>query len=356
MTNFLESINSSTLWASVLEIIFFLLVLTAFFWIARRISGDVRRFLSKKHPVLKIFQPVIKNLLQIIVIFAVLNVLASIIELSNRQHQLLFDNSIRILMIILFGWLFIQTVNSLEKFIIYQYDSKDTAAIMHRKVKTQVTILKRIFLSIGIIVMVSSILLVFDNVRKLGAGLLTTAGIISAVGAFASQQSLSRIFAGLQIAFTQSVRIGDTVIVDGEFGEIEEVTLSNVVVKLWDLKRLILPTDYLTTRGFQNLTRTSTQLLGTIFLFVDYTIPIYAVREEFHKLVAQSKNWDQGVAVFHVTEMKEAVVELRGVVSAADVSKLWDLRCEIREKLLEFIVHHYSDRLPMTRSLTRPIK
>ncbi|MCC2667265.1 MAG: mechanosensitive ion channel protein MscS, partial [Gammaproteobacteria bacterium] len=141
----------------------------------------------------------------------------------------------------------------------------------------------------------------------------------------------------------------DTVIIENENGQIEEINLSYVVVKLWDLRRLILPTDYFFSKGLQNLTLNSTELLGTIFIYADYTLPIDIIREKFHEYVNQSELWNRNIATFQVTDMKEKTMELRGLVSAKDGDSLWRLRCEVREKLIKFIVKNYPQMLSVKR-------
>jgi hypothetical protein len=142
------------------------------------------------------------------------------------------------------------------------------------------------------------------------------------------------------------------VIVDKESGQIEEITLSYIVIKLWDLRRLILPTDYFTGKSLQNLTRSSTELLGTIFIYVDFTLPVDKLRTVFEKLVQQSDLWNGKVCALQVTETKETTMELRGLLSAANSSELFALRCEIREKMMRHIVEHYPDSLPKTRNIS----
>jgi small-conductance mechanosensitive channel len=243
-------------------------------------------------------------------------------------------------------------VNTIQKLIIQHIDIANNSGIKVRAINTQVILLKKIVQAIIIIVTIAAGLMTFDSVRNLGAGLLTTAGVLGAIGAFASQQSLSRLFTGIQLAFTQPIKIGDMVIIENENGLIEEITLSYVVVKLWDLRRLILPTDYFFSKGLQNLTRNSTELLGTIFIYADYTLPIDQVREQFFEYVKSSELWNKNVATFQVTDVKENSLELRGLVSADDAPALWNLRCELREKLIRFIVTTYPNALPLKRNIT----
>lgn len=255
----------------------------------------------------------------------------------------------RILFISVVGWILLQIINRFEKIILDKYGQDNNDYPTSRQIKTQVLILKRVIISILFIIVFAAILMVFDNVKNFGAGILTTAGILSAVGAFASQQSLSKLITGLQMAFMQPIRINDWVIIDGQTGTVEEMSISYVVIKLWDLRRLVVPVDHLITKGFYNLSRTSTQLLDTVFLYVDFHFPIDIIREKFFELIEQSKFWDHKIKAFHVTAVTESNMELRALMSAADNGNLWELRCEIREKLMNFIVENYPSYLPKTR-------
>jgi small-conductance mechanosensitive channel len=191
----------------------------------------------------------------------------------------------------------------------------------------------------------------FATVRRIGAGLLTSAGIASVIVGFAAQRSLSNLLAGFQIAFTQPIRIDDVLVVEGEWGRVEEITFTNVILKIWDERRLVLPLGYFIEKPFQNWTRSSSQLLGTVFLYVDYTIPVEAIRTELARIVAGTPRWDGRVATVQVTDVKEHTLELRALVSAADASTAFDLRCEVREKLVTFIQANYPECLPKTRAI-----
>jgi small-conductance mechanosensitive channel len=170
-----------------------------------------------------------------------------------------------------------------------------------------------------------------------GVSILASAGIAGIVIGFAAQRSLATLLAGLQLSVSQPVRIGDTVIVEGEWGWIEEITLTYVVVKIWDLRRLIVPITYFLEKPFQNWTKFSPDLLGTVVIHADYTVPIDAVREEVKRLCEADARWDGKVAELVVLEATERTVALRALVSAADAGKQWDLRCSVREGLVRFL-------------------
>jgi small-conductance mechanosensitive channel len=169
----------------------------------------------------------------------------------------------------------------------------------------------------------------------------------------AAQRTIGTFIAGLQIAFTQPIRVDDVVIVENEWGRIEEITLTYVVVKIWDLRRLIVPITYFIEKPFQNWTRVTADILGTVYIYVDHTVGFDAVREELHRILKESKLWDGKVCVLQVTNTTERTVELRALMSAADASTAWSLRCEVREKLIDFIRGKYPQALPKLR-ITNP--
>jgi small-conductance mechanosensitive channel len=214
---------------------------------------------------------------------------------------------------------------------------------------TQLRIVKRIVTVIIIIIGFAAILMTFEKVRQLGTSLLASAGIAGIIIGFAAQRSLATLFAGLQIAFTQPIRIDDVVIVENEWGRIEKITLTYVVVRIWDLRRLVLPITYFTEKPFQNWTRIKSEILGTVFIYVDYTASAQKIREKYFEIVEQSKLWDGKVRNLQVTNTTERTMELRVLMSAKDASAAWDLRCEVREKLIDFIQQNYPDALPKVR-------
>ena len=215
---------------------------------------------------------------------------------------------------------------------------------------TQLTIVIKVILVIVVVIALASMLMSFDKIRAIGVSVLASAGVIGIIVGFAAQRSLSTLLAGLQIAITQPIRINDTVIVDGEWGTIEELTLTYVVVKIWDLRRMIVPVTFFLEKTFQNWTRNTTNILGTVFLYVDYTAPVPEIRQKFLEILESSKIWDQEVWCLQVTNTGERVLELRALMSAVDAPSSWDLRCEVREKLVAFLKETYPECLPRTRA------
>ncbi len=166
----------------------------------------------------------------------------------------------------------------------------------------------------------------------------------------AAQRTISTLLAGIQIAITQPIRVDDVVIVENEWGRIEEITFAYVVVRIWDLRRLILPITHFIEKPFQNWTRVTADILGTVFIYVDYTGPVQAIREELHRILKSTDLWDGKAWVLQVTHATERTVELRALMSAQDAPTAWNLRCEVRERLIEFVQRNYPDGLPKVRA------
>ncbi|HPC95153.1 MAG TPA: mechanosensitive ion channel [Sedimentisphaerales bacterium] len=255
-----------------------------------------------------------------------------------------------LVLIVLVSWVLIQATYVLNDVLALRFklDVKDN--LRARKIHTQLKVLRRIIVIIIVIIASASMLMTFPKVRQLGTAIFASAGIIGIVVGLAAQKTIGTFIAGLQIAFTQPIRLDDVVIVEGEWGRIEEITLTYVVVRIWDLRRLIVPITYFIEKPFQNWTRTSADILGTVFLYVDHTVPIDAVRAELHRILEGSASWDRKVCVLQVTNTSERTVELRALMSAADASLAWDLRCEVRERLVDFIRREYPHALPRLRA------
>ncbi|WP_246189591.1 mechanosensitive ion channel family protein [Methylacidimicrobium cyclopophantes] len=227
----------------------------------------------------------------------------------------------------------------------------DAAAdLRSRKIHTQVRVASRVLYFLIGLVTLSSVLMLFSEVRHLGASLLASAGIVGVIGGLAAQRTIGNIFAGLQIAWTQPVRLGDVVVVEGQWGTIEEITLTYVVVAVWDQIRLVLPISYLIEHPFQNWTRNSSELLGTAHVFVDYTMPVEEMRKYLLEICRKNPLWDGRVAVAQVTHATERTMNVRLLVSAQNSSKLWDLRCAVREEMIAFVRERFPECLPKIRA------
>ncbi len=264
------------------------------------------------------------------------------------------NKTLQIALTISFAILLIRTISVFEDYVYHAFDIKKTDNLRERKIRTQLQFVRKIAITLIVILTFSAILLSFESMRRIGAGLITSVGIGGIIAGFAAQKSLSNLLAGFQIAFTQPIRIEDVLIVEGEWGRVEEITLTYVVVCIWDQRRLILPINYFIEKPFQNWTRISADILGTAFIYVDYTLPVEAVRTELTRLLESSPLWDKRVNVLQVTDIKEHTMELRALMSAANSSQAFDLRCFVRENLVTFIQKNYPDSLPKTRAAFAP--
>ena len=270
------------------------------------------------------------------------------------EFSAVFKQATSLLLIAAVGFILYQLANSGEAAVLGQFRIDVLDNLEARKVYTQVKVLKKIAVAAITVFTFASMLMVFDAVRQLGASILASAGVLGIILGFAAQRSIATVLAGLQIAVTQPIRLDDVVIVEGEWGRIEEITLTYVVVRIWDLRRLIVPINYFIEKPFQNWTRVSADLLGSVVLYTDYTVPLQPLREELDRVLENTKRWDRKVKVLQVTDAKERTLELRVLVSATDAPTAWDLRCEVREKLIDFLQRNHPQCLPRTRAELLP--
>ena len=258
-------------------------------------------------------------------------------------------NATSLMLIAVVAFILFQLVDAAAVFVLRPHRLDVGDNLQARAIHTQVVVLKKVAMTAIGIFTLASMLMVFDSVRQFGASILASAGIAGIVVGVAAQRSIATLLAGFQIALTQPIRIDDVVIVENEWGRIEEVTLTYVVVRIWDLRRLVVPITYFIEQPFQNWTRSSANIIGSVFLYVDYSVPIDPLRAELTRILQQSRDWDGKVNALQVTDAKERTVEVRALASAADASLAWDLRCEIRERLITFVQQQYPGALPRLR-------
>ncbi|GLY95986.1 mechanosensitive ion channel family protein [Actinoplanes sp. NBRC 103695] len=254
------------------------------------------------------------------------------------------------------AWLIGALLLVLEDFALTRWRTDVPDNLRARRLKTQVVMLRRVTVAGIVVLAIGVMLMTFPGVRALGASVLASAGVISVVAALAAQSTLGNVFAGIQLAFSDAVRVDDVVVVEGEWGRIEELTLTYVAVQIWDDRRLILPTSYFTTKPFQNWTRTSSAVLGTAEVDVDWSAPVEDLRTELRRVVGLSELWDGRVCVLQVTDATGGMIRLRALVSAADAGTLWDLRCLVRERLVSWVWENGQGALPRLRADTDPVR
>lgn len=258
-------------------------------------------------------------------------------------------HALSLVLILAVTWLAIGLIRAGAMVVMSRYDVDVADNLEARRVHTQLRVLSRILSVVAGIVGVGVALTTFPAVRQLGASILASAGIAGLIIGFASQKMLANFIAGLQIAFTGPIHLDDVVVIDGEWGRIEEITTTYVVVRIWDQRRMIVPFSRIIDSAFTNWTRRESEILGTVFLHVDYSAPLGAIREEVARIVEASPHWDKRVCGMVVTDARPDTLEIRALVSARDGSKAWDLRCEVREKLIDFLQREHPGCLPRRR-------
>jgi small-conductance mechanosensitive channel len=230
----------------------------------------------------------------------------------------------------------------------YRVDVPDNLAA--REMATRINMLHRIIVILVAGLAVSAMLMSFPGLRHVGTSLLASAGVAGIVIGLAARPALSNLIAGVQLAFTQPIRIDDVVIVEGEWGWIEEIRTTYVVVRIWDLRRLVLPLSYFIEKPFQNWTRVTADLLGAVFLYADYTVPVEEVRQELKRILDSTDMWDGKVWGLQVTDATDRTIQMRALMSASNSGTAWNLRCFVREKLIAFLQTRYPQSLPKARA------
>ncbi len=254
-----------------------------------------------------------------------------------------------VLFVVSIAWGLIAFIRLAKHHLLKQHDLSLTDNLRSRKIYTQFNILEKIIVFIIIIISVGVVLMLFEGVKNIGVSLFASAGVAGIIIGLSAQKALGTILAGLQIAITQPIRNDDVVIVENEWGWVEEINLTYVVIRIWDKRRLVVPSTYFLENAFQNWTRTSADILGTVYLYTDYTMPIEPLRKELTRLLESNDHWDGKVNVMQVTDAKENTLEIRALMSAATSPSAWDLRVYVREKLVEFLQKQYPECLPKTR-------
>lgn len=255
-----------------------------------------------------------------------------------------------LLLIVFLTWLATRMVAAVANAVIAAHPVDVADNLNARRIHTQSRVLAQALTAMITLIGVSAALMTFPSVRQFGASLLASAGVAGLVVGFAAKPVLGNLLAGLQIALTQPIRLDDVVIVEGEWGRIEEITGTYVVVRVWDQRRLIVPLQWFIEHPFQNWTRASADILGSVFLWVDYALPLQPLRAEAQRLCSEAEEWDGRLCQVSVTESGERAMQLRVLVSSADSSRNWDLRCKLREGLIDFIQRHHPDSLPRLRT------
>lgn len=283
-------------------------------------------------------------------IFPVLALLIALqtIPLADRLKGRL-EHFFTLVLIGLLGWLVITLVQVIATLIRMRYSIAVADNLHARRIHTQTEVLERLFIGCIVVITIAAMLMTFPGARQIGTSVFASAGIAGVIVGMAARSSFASLIAGLQVALTQPIRIDDAVVVEGEWGWIEEIETTYVVVRLWDLRRLILPLTYFIDKPFQNWTRTTSEIIGTVFIYVDYTLPVERVREELQNILKDSPLWNGKTCVLQVTDFSESTMQLRCLMSANSSSSAFDLRCIVRERMISFLQRNYPECLPTRR-------
>lgn len=280
-----------------------------------------------------------------------LNSLRELLGLDNASYW--FKKVSTLMFIVSFTWLLLACLKITKNIVLRQYDMGQTDNLRARKVYTQFNILERIVIFIIIILALAATLMSFEQIREIGISIFASAGVAGIIIGFSAQKLIATILAGIQIAIAQPIKLDDVVIVEGEWGRIEDITLTYVVVQIWDKRRLIVPTTYFIEKPFQNWTKKSSEILGTVFLYTDYRVPFDALRKELTRILETTELWSGEVNVLQVTDSKPGSVEIRALMSAKDSPTAWDLRVLVREKLITFLQQNYPESIARNRILLK---
>jgi small-conductance mechanosensitive channel len=286
---------------------------------------------------------------------AVLPLAALQVVWTGAPDQLRWIQNVRhvngVLLIAALTWLGVRVVAGLAQGVVARYPVGADDNLQARRIQTQATVLSRTAMVLLLLAGAAMALMTFPGARQLGASLLASAGVVGIIGGIAARPVFSNLIAGLQLALSQPIRLDDVLIVKGEWGRVEEITGTYVVMKLWDERRLIVPLQWFIENPFENWTRTSSQILGTVLLYVDFATPMEPLRTELDRIVHQTPEWDGRVCALQVTDATEHAMQVRILVSAASASKSFDLRCKVREAMLAYISREFPQSLPLWRHL-----
>ena len=314
-----------------------------------RLALAVFRHFSESRTVLRLFLDAAAGALG--VVFCLLALTGSL-KVAPPDLPLLsaFQQTTTLLLILAMTWAAVRLTSAIGDVIVALNPVLEGQWKRARKVETQTRFLVRALNILIVIIGFGAALMTFESVQHMGASLLASAGVGGLILGFAARPVLSNLLAGMQIALTQPFRIDDVLHVQGEWCWVEEVTATYVVVRVWDLRRLVIPLQWFIENPFQNWSRNTSDLLGAVFIWVDYTMPVEVLRQEFNRLLAQSSLWDGKLATVQVTDSSDQALQVRFLMSAADSTSNWDLRCAMREGLVTFIQEHYPAQLPRVRA------
>ena len=315
----------------------------------RALRRLVRRLLGVRYPnVLAIFTQT-RSVSRLALLILAMIIVIPVAPIDSGTAEVL-ARFLLIAIIGLIGWAAIVALRIAANLYLQRFRIDTPDNLLARKHFTQVHVLLRTVDVLVVIVTIGAMLMTFEPVRQYGVSLFASAGVAGIIAGFAARPVLSNLFAGVQLAMTQPIRIDDAIIVENEWGSVEEITSTYVVVKLWDWRRMIVPLSYFIEKPFQNWTRDSSALIGSANIYVDYRAPVDVIRRKLEDIVKESQRWNRQVVTLQVTDAKEQTLELRCLASANSAGQAFNLRCEIREKLIEFLQKEHPEALPRQRA------
>lgn len=316
----------------------------------RAVEKRMRRWaLTSGHVLNRVLVPVLGQTLRLIVPVLAIIMLLPLLGLPASSTWLV-QKGLSILLVVGVCVLIVRGASTIQKGLMAGYELEAEDNLSARRMFTRVSVIRRIIITAVIVIGGASVLMMFGPLRQFGTSILASAGIAGIVLGFAAQKTLGNVLAGIQIALSQPMLIDDVVKVEGEFGRIEEITLTFVVVRTWDLRRIVYPITYFIEKPFQNWSRRSNEIIGAVFFYLDYQTPLGALREEMKRVVEANPHWDGKVCGLQVTETKENTIEVRATVSSVNASKNFDLRCQVREELIQFLRGEFPESLPRIRT------
>ena len=313
--------------------------------------GLTTYFVGRRRPPVADFRRRAKVPFRILVVIVAVNPVIEILRPSDSGSRWWEVGAVtaRILTIVAIGWLATTIVLFFVDAGLRRYRVEGTDNRRVRQIRTQTTIIRRLIVTVAIVLVVGAVLVTLPNARALGTSVLASAGLVSVVAALAAQTVLGNVFAGIQIAFNDALRLDDVVVIDEQQGRVTELTLTYVVVLLWDERCMVLPCTYFTTNHFLNLTRNSAKILGTVELDLDWNVDVDALRSEFERMLDGDDRWDRRSSGLVVTAATNGCIRVRAAMTAADVSTLWNLRAHVREHLVRWLRQHGHAGLPRQR-------
>ena len=316
--------------------------------ILRAIAAAITRSRSRSKQVVKRLGTPVFALVLVTVMWSA----ATVMRIPRRWEENVTGNihhTMQIVTIIAVAWLLIALVQAVSDALLARFKTDKATERRARRVQMQVQLMRRILSALIVVMAIGSVLFTFEQLRIAGTSLLASAGLVSVVAGLAATSALTNVFAGMQLAFSGAINLHDIVVVEDEWGRIEEITLTYVVVRIWDDRRLVLPSTYFTTTPFTNYTRTTIEKYGTIFMHVDWTVPLDEMREELQRIVEDSELWDGRLAILQVTDAREGLLEIRVIVSVDDAAITADLVNHVRELLVVWIKENHPSAIPYQR-------